>query len=591
MRRYWERFKFHSLFIKIFLVMLISIIAVAIASSWTTVRMSERLFMNTFSITNSKVISQIKASFEAFHYSVVTATNNTQLSGTIRSFLSEEDSDSLRMLRTYYNMTTQMKKIQSTLDAYQVGIKIMGKNGRSYSTNTNNLLMSDRELQQHELTRNTLAEPKRLMYQFYEETLQDSPQKEAMIVGSKALMDRTTGDIYGTLYFTIHEQDFRSFYGSFVSNGNDVVILNKQGTIVSSNRSELMGQQAGELLQAAGEIEEQQIAYQNIDFQGNDSILIADYLPSYDFYIVNLIDKQTALGQMVNGKMVVLFCSVIVAVALIVVFLIFRRLTRSLTLLTRQMSKITERNFHNYITVTGSFEIQELGHAYNYMLDELNDYVEKLVETQKEQRNAELAALQHQINPHFLYNTLASVKFLVQQGSQEKAVQTIHALISMLQNALSNVSESITVAQELENLKSYVFINHVRHGERIRVNFFISPDCMEYNLPKLIIQPFIENAFFHAFTQQSGGYIHILISRDAGSLLCEVVDNGDGMDTGAADLPMSGLAGKRQLFTGIGIRNVHDRLVLMYGEEYGVTIKSAPGEGTAVRIRLPLMKE
>lgn len=577
MRRYWERFKFHSLFIKIFIVMLISIIAVAIASSWTTVRMSEKLFMNTFSITNSKVISQIKSSFEAFHYSVVTATNNAQLSGTIRSFLSEEDSDSLRMLRTYYNMTTQMKKIQSTLDAYQVGIKIMGKNGRSYSTNTNNLLMSDRELREHELTRNTLAEPKRLMYQFYEETVQDSPKKEAVIVGSKALMDRTSGDIYGTLYFTIHEKDFRSFYGSFVSTGNDVVILNKQGMIVSSNRSDLMGQQAGDLLQVASEIEEQQLAYQNIDFQGTDSILIADYLPSYDFYIVNLIDKQTALGQMVNGKMVVLFCSAIVAVALIVVFLIFRRLTRSLTLLTRQMSKITERNFHNYITVTGSFEFQELGHAYNYMLDELNEYVEKLVETQKEQRNAELAALQHQINPHFLYNTLASVNFLVQQGSQEKAVHTIHALISMLQNALSNVSESITVTQELENLKSYVFINQVRYGERIRVNFFVSPDCMDCHLPKLIIQPFIENAFFHAFTRKSGGFIHILISQDAGSLLCEVVDNGDGMDMGAADLPMSGLKGKRQLFTGIGIRNVHDRLVLMYGEEYGVTIKSAPG--------------
>lgn len=138
------------------------------------------------------------------------------------------------------------------------------------------------------------------------------------------------------------------------------------------------------------------------------------------------------------------------------------------------------------------------------MLDELNEYVEKLVETQKEQRNAELAALQHQINPHFLYNTLASVNFLVQQGSQEKAVQTIHALISMLQNALSNVSESITVTQELENLKSYVFINHVRYGERIRVNFFVSPDCMDCHLPKLIIQPFIENAFFHAFTRKSG---------------------------------------------------------------------------------------
>jgi sensor histidine kinase YesM len=253
------------------------------------------------------------------------------------------------------------------------------------------------------------------------------------------------------------------------------------------------------------------------------------------------------------------------------------------------MSKITQRNFHNYITVTGSFEFQELGHAYNYMLDELNDYVGQLVETQKEQRNAELAALQHQINPHFLYNTLASVKFLVQQGSKEKAVHTIHALISMLQNALSNVSETITVTGELENLKSYVFINHVRYGERIRVNFFISPDCMEYHLPKLIIQPFIENAFFHAFNRKSEGYIHVLISRDEGSLLCEVVDNGDGMDHEQPDLPLSSPDSRRQLFTGIGIRNVHDRLVLLYGEEYGVTIKSRPGEGTAIQIRLPLL--
>ncbi|MBW4083089.1 sensor histidine kinase [Paenibacillus sp. S150] len=590
MRRYWERYKFHSLFIKIFIVMVISIIAVAISASWTTVRMSEKLFMETFSITNSKVINQIKAGFEAFHYSIVTATNNTQLSGTIKSFLTEEDSDSLRVQRTYYNMTTQMKKIQSTLDTYQVGIKIMGKNGRSYSTNTNNLLMKDDELREHELTRNTLAEPKRLMYQFFQESGRDTPDKASMIVASKALMERTTGDIYGTLYFTIHEMDFQPFYASFVSTGNDVAILNRDGVIVSSNRSELMGQPAVELLRAAKEIGEKQLDYMNIDFQGNSSILIANYLSSYDFYIVNLIDKKTALGQMVDTKTVALICSAIVIVALIVVFIISRRLTRSLTLLTRQMSKITQRNFHNYITVTGSFEFQELGHAYNYMLDELNEYVDKLVQTQKEQRNAELAALQHQINPHFLYNTLASVNFLVQQGSKEKAVHTIHALISMLQNALSNVSETISVARELENLKSYVFINHVRYGERIRVNFFILPDCMEFQLPKLIIQPFIENAFFHAFTQKSEGYIHVLISREAGDLICEVVDNGDGMDGGEDGFPASGPDSKRQLFTGIGIKNVHDRLVLLYGGHYGITIKSRKGEGTAVKIRLPLIR-
>ncbi|MDQ0196356.1 sensor histidine kinase YesM [Paenibacillus wynnii] len=583
-----ERFKFYSLFIKIFIVMVVSIIAVAISASWTTVRMSEKLFMETFSITNSKVINQIKANFESFHYSIVTATNNTQLSGTIKSFLTEEDSDSTRVFRSFYNMTTQMKRIQSNVDAYQVGIKIMGQNGRSYSTNTNNLLMTDEELRNHKITINTMADPKRLMYQFYQEKSTPTSSQEAVIVASKSLMERTTGDTYGSLYFTIHEKAFQSFYSSMVSGGNDVAILNKDGLIVSSNQSELLGQKADDLLQDAKDIQEKGLDYKNVTFRDKDVIVLADYLSSYDFYIVNLIDKKTALGQMVDTKMVALICSAIVIVALIVVFLISRKLTRSLTLLTRQMSKITERNFHNYITVTGSFEFQELGHAYNYMLDELNDYVERLVQTQKEQRNAELAALQQQINPHFLYNTLSSVKFLVQQGSKEKAVHTIHALISLLQNALSNVSETITVTQELENLKSYVFINHVRYGERIRVNFFIAPDTIDYHVPKLIIQPFIENAFFHGFNKKSEGYIHVLISQESGSLLCEVVDNGDGMESGGAELSLSNES-KRQLFTGIGIKNVHDRIILLYGDEYGVTIISKVNEGTTIKIRLPLI--
>ncbi|MCL6606091.1 MAG: sensor histidine kinase [Paenibacillus sp.] len=589
MKAIMERFKFYSLFIKIFIVMVISIIAVAISASWTTVRMSEKLFMETFSITNSKVINQIKANFESFHYSIVTATNNTQLSGTIKTFLTEKDSDSLRMLRTYYNMTTQMKRIQSNVDPYQVGIKIMGENGRSYSTNTNNLLMTDNELRNHTLTLNTHAEPKRLMYQFFKESSTATSTIEAVIVASKSLMERTTGDIYGSLYFTIHEKAFQSFYSSMVSGGNDVAILNKDGFIVSSNRSELLGQKADDLLQDAKDIQEKGLDYKNVNFRDKDVIVLADYLSSYDFYIVNMIDKKTALGQMVDTKMVALICSAIVIVALIVVFLISRKLTRSLTLLSRQMSKITERNFHNYITVTGSFEFQELGHAYNYMLDELNDYVDRLVHTQKEQRNAELAALQQQINPHFLYNTLTSVKFLVQQGSKDKAVHTIHALISLLQNALSNVSETITVSQELDNLKSYVFINHVRYGERIKVNFFIAPDCIDFHVPKLIIQPFIENAFFHAFNKKSEGYIHVLISQESGSLLCEVVDNGDGMESGGAELSLSNES-KRQLFTGIGIKNVHDRIILLYGDEYGVTIMSKVNEGTTIKIRLPLIK-
>jgi len=227
------------------------------------------------------------------------------------------------------------------------------------------------------------------------------------------------------------------------------------------------------------------------------------------------------------------------------------------------------------------------------MLDSLHDYVDRLMETQKQQRNAELAALQMQINPHFLYNTLASIKFLVQQGNKEKAAGTINSLISLLQNTVSDVQSTIPVSQELESLKHYVYINHVRYGEKIRVNYFVEPESLDYHMPKLILQPFIENAFFHAFNLKDEGRILIMIAVQEDQLVCEVVDNGDGMDLDPNFLKEEQLPAskhKRQLFSGIGIRNVDDRIKLLYGESYGINITSKRNEGTKIIITLPLLK-
>ncbi|MNW57641.1 Sensor histidine kinase YpdA [compost metagenome] len=141
------------------------------------------------------------------------------------------------------------------------------------------------------------------------------------------------------------------------------------------------------------------------------------------------------------------------------------------------------------------------------------------------------------------------------------------------------------------NLRHYVLINHIRYGERIRVNYFVAPDCMQYHVPKLMIQPFVENAFFHAFNVKEEGVIHVLISRDNRRLICEVVDNGDGMDMDTLDnLEKKQTTGSCQLFSGIGVKNVHDRIRLLYGEEFGVELTSRPGEGSRVKITLPLIE-
>lgn len=594
MRLLVDKFKTSRLFTKIFIVMVVSIIAVSTLTSGITIRMSVDLFTKTFSITNSKVINQIETNLEAFHDSVITASNRVLQSGAIKRFLTEADSDSLTMAKTYYSISQQMEKIQSIVDTYEVGITITGINGRKYSTDLSFLPLSMDTPEYKDITRKAHAEPKRLMYQYYYSQSKDTDRNERLIIATKALMNRSTSEIYGTLYITIRERDFKQFYTSFTSGGNDVYMLDKSGVIVSSNKAEHIGTTAPDLLGYAVKLTSGQATDLNAKVMDRDSVVLAEYMPFYDYYLINVIDKELALSQMMNTKAIVMTCIVIVLASLIIVFLLSRQMTKSLTLLVKQMSNITKNHLDSYITVSGSYETRELGHAFNYMLDELHDYVDKLVASQKEQRNAELAALQQQINPHFLYNTLASIKFLVQQGSKEKASETINALIVMLQNTIGDVSETVTIEQELVNLKSYVFINHVRYGERIRVNYFVDPSCMQYHVPKLIIQPFIENAFFHAFNRKNEGTIHILVSKENDSLLCEIADNGDGMELdGTSTDPlrpgMPNHKSKRQLFSGIGINNVHDRIGLLYGDEYGITITSKVGEGTRISIRLPLV--
>ncbi|WP_270169408.1 cache domain-containing sensor histidine kinase [Paenibacillus sp. SYP-B4298] len=589
MRLFWPQFRHHRLFMKIFSVLVISIVLVTLLTLTITIRMSERLFMETFSITNSKVLSQIKQNFESYHNAVVNLSFSVSQSGAIRSFLSEEDTTSLEVVRSYFGMQQMMKRYRTAIDPYGAAITILGNNGRAYTPEQTLWPIMKEELLRHPLTDHALAEPRRLSYQLY------TPDKaaageEPLIVATKVLMERTSDEVYGMLYVTIREQDFNQFYRNFTSKGNQVMLLDESGRIVSSDQRELIGSFSPELLQHAQKVEQQQLDYLEARVMGKDSIVLSQHLPSYGFYLVNLIDKQYAVGQVVNVKAVVLTSMGVVLVALIILFPIIRNMIKSLTRLVRQMSNLTKNNF-NKINVSGSYEIQELGRAFNYMVDELQDHMRQLVTTQQEQRRSELAALQSQINPHFLYNTLASVKILVQQGSKEKAADTINALISLLHNSIGNIRETNTVEQELEQLRSYVFINHIRYGERIRVHFFVSPDCTSYHLPKLIIQPFIENAFFHAFIQKTEGYIHVMIAQEGQMLVCEVVDNGDGFEQGEKGNKLPSSMSNRQLFSGIGIRNVHDRITLLYGDSYGVKIMSQPGEGTRVRIWLPVLTD
>lgn len=574
----------NNLFIKMFLVMLISIVTVSVMITFSTIRMSSNLFMDTFSITNTKVLNQIKTGFESLSYVIVSATNEAQNSRTIKEVLTHKNSNTIEKASSYHDIVKQMEQIYSNIESFDVNMVVLGEDELLFNMNYSSWPISWEELYNHSITQETLDNPNKLQYHLVPST---SMNNEAMIVASKALTEVSTDHVYGYLFFSIQESDFRQGYEGYTTEDNTILLINQDGKIVSSNQDHLIGAENTELLDLSAQFEEQHLEYTDVEVLDNVYLMAAEYLPAYNMYFVNLVDKNKVIDNLINTKEIVLISIVIVMIAVIVVYIISRRMTKSLSHLVRQISNIAKYDFNKPVTETGGYEAKRISNAFNYMLNELQEYVDIVVQTQKEQRDAELRALQHQINPHFLYNTLTSVKFLVQQGEKEKATETIHALIVILQKSLGNIDQTITVEEELKIMKNYIFINQSRYGDRIKVNYFISPNCLNYHLPKLIIQPFIENAFFHAFSNKKEGLIQILISQQDDELICEVIDNGSGIDL--KKHYSSDSTSKRHLFSGIGIDNVRERIQFLFGIEYGVELFSEIGEGTHVKINLPVL--
>ncbi|WP_186580401.1 cache domain-containing sensor histidine kinase [Aquibacillus kalidii] len=590
MSRFIQTIKNNNLFVKIFVVTVVSIVSVSILITYSSISMSGALFVKTFGITNTKVLNQITTKFESYSYAVVSAAIKVQNNGTIKRVLTEPEGNSLAMGRSAHDILEQMDPIYPILEPYEANMIVLGKNNPNpFNMNYSFWSVSEKQLREHQAHKSALEQPDKILYQYDPGTATYPP----MIVTSKALTERSTGNVYGTLFISIKESELQSFYDGYTSDANSILLLDAAGTIISSNLKNKVGEKSTQLLDYSKKNDDptSTSTYQNVEVFGEKYMLLSKYLPTYDMYLVNLIDTNSLIENLVNPKQIVLISIGIVILAVLVVFIFTRRMTKSLSKLVQQISNMAKYNFSKKVSVSHGYEAKKIASAFNYMLNELHDYVSILIETQKKQSKVELEVLQHQINPHFLYNTLTSVKFMVQQGQEGKATETIDSLISLLQSSLTNINEMIPVKQEVVNLENYVKINHGRYGKQIQVNYFVSPDCRDYLLPKLVLQPFIENAFFHAFSKKKEGYIQVLIARKEDRLVCEVIDNGDGMDTkgnSAKNLPLN-FKSKRQLFSGIGVRNVHERIQLLFGKDYGVKISSELDKGTTVVIELPLV--
>jgi len=580
----------NSLFFRITFIMLISSICISIITAFTIMNISKKVFINNFSITNTKILNEIKVNSANLNDNIISLMNTINDSWAFRRYLSEYNISTIDLSNIIYNLKQHLTNDNTNLNSRDIDFLLIGVNNSTYIRSSALLTTPVNEIKENQITKNSLKNPDKLLYQYSNTGYNSLNQHKNVIVATKVLQDRTTKKQYGMLYVSINENNFNKLYSNFTTKSNDVAIISSDGTIVSSNKQNIIGTKNKTLLNTAKNIDNNNLKFKNIKLNNRNYTILAEYMPIYNFYLVNVIDTNLALEDMYNIKEIVLNCGMIIAISVLILFVITRKTINPLRVLVKEMSKITEGNFNNHINLAGSSEIKKLSSSFNYMLDDLNNYVEKLLLAQKEQRKSELSALQTQINPHFIYNTLASIKLLVLKEDKEKASETINSFISLLQNTISETSETITVEQEIENLKNYVFINETRCGDNIKVNFHVFEQCANYRLPKLVLQPFIENALFHAFSGNVEGRIHVFISVKSNKLLCEIIDNGIGIEEYQLQNLYSSPTSKHIHFTGIGIKNVDNRIKLLYGNDYGVTISSKINVGTTINVYLPLIE-
>lgn len=243
------------------------------------------------------------------------------------------------------------------------------------------------------------------------------------------------------------------------------------------------------------------------------------------------------------------------------------------------------------IEEAGCYEVQRLGHAIRSMVSTMRHLMQDIIQQESQKRRSELEVLQSQINPHFLYNTLDSVIWMTEAGRYQEAIQMVTSLARLFRISLSRGKSIIPLQDELEHARHYMTIQEIRYKNRFSTRILAQNGAEGLYTLKLVVQPILENAIYHGMAAcEDDGLILVTARREGGDVVIEVADNGTGMRPEVvAQLLDEDRAAPPDKGSGIGVRNVHRRIRLTFGEPYGLTIRSEPDEGTVVQIRLPAL--
>ncbi|MFK0521798.1 sensor histidine kinase [Paenibacillus illinoisensis] len=379
--------------------------------------------------------------------------------------------------------------------------------------------------------------------------------------------------VVGTLFLDVDTTMFQQFLNELsLGTRDELVLLNNQDEMYFSNQKD---RTLDEFISKSKDTE---------------MLVLREDIPFIHGQLVAIIHRAGLFEQLFSARATVYLAILICTIVLIVMGAWFsRRLAAPIRKLIQQMAVVESGKLNARLPVTSNDEIGRLTHGFNRMLERLQVHIDEAYVAQIKQKQTELNALKSQIRPHYLYNTLEVIRMNAVDKDAEEVADMIHSLSNQLKYVIDYGEDRVSLWREFEHLHDYFYIISIRYENRYVLQCDIAPDVqMEWPILKLCLQPIVENAIQHGLRERKKGTVGVTIEKQEQNLVIVIYDNGIGISEEKLKRINEGLYKANPHNRSVGLKNVHERIRSMYGENYGLSVSSQENIGTSVLLSFPV---
>jgi len=554
-------------------------------------------------------VSQVMDNFSLLARGYDSLTKSVIGNTEIQRLLSKEESDPNLQFNKELEMMAALGSIFYSYNDVK-GIHIITDNGNVYSYETITHILNRGFLRTEWFKQLKSSDGMMVWGGMLGESL--TVRDDAVFVFGRLMTNLSTTRPLGVLLI---EADPRTF----ISSMNNLSIKQDSRSLVYSDTDRLLVSSGMEKNAVPDVIDLSQYSFREeaADSSDSENLIVTAQEPKLGWKLLNITPKPVTMVEraQVNRYFITVTASLVILAILLAAFL-SRSISKPIKMIVQEMRRIERGNLSTNLVTTRSYdEINYLNEHFNRMISEINQLVERVRMAAASEKNSEIHALQSQVNPHFLYNTLDMIYWLLDEQGNDKPANLVLSLSRMFRYSSDWRSSLVTLKEELDQISHYLTIIEARSDGRIQVEFLVDEHWKQTLLPKMTLQPIIENAVIHGLTQrEEAGMIRITASEEVQVLYIHIRDTGVGMSREKLTQLQQSLSRAERLEWshleeemranqaeppvygdlprhGTGFLNVHRRLVLEYGIGYGIQIDSEQNIGTTVTVMLPILKQ